>query len=230
MRIHCIRHEPFEALACIEDWIIQNKHKLTYTYTYLHQIFPTDCSFDLIIIMGGTASIYDSLNTSWFKEEKRFLEACIKNKRKVLGICLGSQILANVLGSRVYPGKAKEIGWFSVDFKLDNNSKLNFLPDNIVTFHWHGDTFDIPIGAVRLASSGLTPNQAFIYDDRVFALQFHPEMTKASLKIIIEAAGQELKQKGEFVQSAEQIINREDLIEANNALMFKLLDYLAELK
>lgn len=230
MRIHCIKHEPFEGLGCIENWIIRNQHELSYTSTYLNQSMPADCSFDMIIIMGGTATLYNSLNEMWFLEEKEFLENCIKNKKKILGICLGSQILATILGSKVYPGKAKEIGWFPVGFNLNDNHKLSFLPESIKTFHWHGDTFDIPDGAVKLASSEITPNQGFIYDDRVFALQFHSEMTRSSLKTIIEALGKELVHEDDFVQNAEQILSRKELIEANNLLMYKLLDYLAELK
>jgi GMP synthase (glutamine-hydrolysing) len=230
MKIHCIRHEPFEGLACIENWIFLNKHKLSYTYTFLNQSFPDDYSFDLIIIMGGTATLYNSLNEPWFLEETEFLENCIKNKKKVLGICLGSQILATILGSKVYQGKAKEIGWFPVKFNLSDNLNLPFLPEGIETFHWHGDTFDIPDGAIKLASSKITPNQGFIFDDRVFALQFHPEMTNSSLKKIIKAAGKELEQKGDFIHSAEQILSRMDLVEVNNSLMFKILDYLEELK
>ena len=228
MKIHCIRHEPFEGLASIEDWIKKNKHELSYTFTYLHQSFPIECNADLIIIMGGTASLYDSIHESWFLEEKQFLENCILKKTKVLGICLGSQILAHILGSRVYPGNTKEIGWFPVNFTPEINHGLQFLPDSIVTFHWHGDTFDIPAGAVRLASSVLTPNQGFVYNDQIYALQFHPEMTTESLEKIIQAAGKELKEEGDFIQTAEQILSRTDLIESNNALMINLLDHLSK--
>lgn len=229
MKIHCIRHEPFEGLASIEDWIKHNNHQFSSTYTYLQQAFPSGCSFDFLIIMGGTASIYNSLRESWYLEEKKFLEDCIRRKTKILGICLGSQILASVLGSRIYPGKAKEIGWFPVDFFAEDIKGLEFLPGRIETFHWHGDTFDIPEGAIRLASSEVTPNQGFIYNDTVFALQFHPEMTKTSLNKIIEAAGEELNQLGDYIQSAKYILSRSDLIGINNALMFDLLNYIAAL-
>lgn len=228
MKIHCIRHEPFEGLACIEDWISQNNHELSCTYTYLQQSFPSECTFDLLIIMGGTASIYNSLHESWYLEEKQFLEACIGQKRKILGICLGAQILASVLGSRIYSGKAKEIGWFPVDFFKENNQGLLFLPDRLTTFHWHGDTFDIPRGAIPLASSELTPNQGFTYNNHVIAMQFHPEMTKTSLQKLIRAAGGELMEKGKFIQTAEGMMEKQHLIKENNSLMFKILDHLAE--
>jgi GMP synthase (glutamine-hydrolysing) len=229
MKIHCIRHEPFEGLACIEDWINENNHELSCTFTYLQQAFPSECSFDLLIIMGGTASIYESYQESWYLDEKRFLEDCINRNIKILGICLGAQILASILGSKIYPGKAKEIGWFPVEFFTSDLPGLNFFPRRIETFHWHGDTFDIPEGAVKLASSEITPNQGFVYKDTLFALQFHPEMTTTSLQKIIKAAGNDLNQKGESIQTAEQILSRRELISENNLLMFKLLDYMAKI-
>jgi GMP synthase-like glutamine amidotransferase len=227
MRIHCIRHEPFEGLACIEDWISRNNHKLSSTYTYMEQSFPTECAFDLLIIMGGTASVYDSLHKSWYREEKQFLENCLRQGKKMLGICLGAQILASILGSKVYPGRTKEIGWYPVDFTKAPKNGMSFLPERINTFHWHGDTFDLPEGAVHLASSAVTPNQGFIYSDHIVALQFHLEMTGASLKKIIRVAGKEILQGGDFVQTSEQIINQQELINSNNSLMFQILDYLS---
>lgn len=229
MKIHCIRHEPFEDLACIEDWIKNNNYELSCTLTYLQQTFPSDCSFDLLVIMGGTASIYNSMQETWYLEEKKFLGDCIRRKTKILGICLGAQILASVLGSRIYPGKAKEIGWFPVDFFAEDIPGLEFMPKRIETFHWHGDTFDIPEGAIKLASSELTPNQGFIYNETIFALQFHPEMTKISLNKIIESAGEELNQKSNYIQSADYILSRPDLIDINNALMYDLLNYITAL-
>lgn len=228
MKIHCIRHEPFEGLACIEDWIKSNKHELTCTYTYLEQKFPSECIFDLLIIMGGTASIYDSLQELWYLEEKKFLEKCIKQRIKILGICLGSQILASILGSSVYKGRASEIGWFPVKFRKEKNRDMDFLPDEITSFHWHGDTFDLPEGALHLASSEATPNQAFIYNGHIYALQFHLEMTPDGLKKIIRAAGTELSETAEYIQTTDEILSRWDLIEENNQLLFNLLDYISK--
>jgi GMP synthase (glutamine-hydrolysing) len=175
--------------------------------------------------MGGTASIYESLDENWFREEKIFLERCLNRNRKILGICLGSQLLANILGSRVYPAKKKEIGWFPVTFRNHTDPAWRFLPSELVTFHWHGDTFDLPGGAVHLASSEITPNQGFLYGDQILALQFHPEMTMDSLEKIVRVAGAELLNGGDFVQSADQILSEKSRIPENNALMYKILDH-----
>ncbi len=228
MKIHCIRHEPFEGLACIENWIKSHNHKLTFTLTHLHQTFSSEIDFDLLIIMGGTASIYNKTNRSWLDPEKRFVQRVMKENKKILGICLGAQILAYALGADVYKGKQKEIGWYNVNFHRDQNPDFSFLPERIETFHWHGDTFEIPDGAKCIASSEITPNQGFVMDNNIIALQFHLEMTVDSLQKLTRAVKSDLKEEGKFIQSSEQILSRQDLIGPNNVLIYDLLDFLAK--
>ncbi len=117
-----------------------------------------------------------------------FIDRSIKANKHVLGVCLGAQMVAHVLGAKVYPGQQKEIGWYEVALSPDGMSdplmSALALPDRNAAqvFQWHGDTFDLPRGAVRLASSDLFPNQAFRYTDRVYALQFHIEVTPAIVR------------------------------------------------
>jgi GMP synthase (glutamine-hydrolysing) len=226
MRIHSIRHEPFEGLAYIENWIQSRGHTLSQTHVYLNQEFPEHTDFDFLIIMGGTASIYDSGNNAWLTDEKKFINNALDNNKKVLGICLGAQIIASTLGAKVYPGREKEIGWFPVRFESEVREKLRFLPEEGNVFHWHGDTYDIPDGATRLAHSSVTPNQGFIYKNNVIALQFHLEMTINSLKKLVKAAGRELMQKGNYIQSGDEILNNRENIVLNNNWMADILAYL----
>ena len=227
MKIHCIRHEPFEGLASIESWVRSNGYKLTYTRTYIHQRFPDDITFDLLIIMGGTTSVYDGGINLWLTAEKKFIQKVINAGKKVLGICLGAQILADLLGAKVYPGTAKEIGWFPVHFNKKEVPGYSFLPEQLTVFHWHGDTFDIPQGAIRLASSKLTPNQGFLLGDKILAMQFHLEMNLNGLKKIIKACARELCTNEECVQHQEMILSQTELIDVNNRLVFKILDLFA---
>ncbi len=227
MKIHCIRHEPFEGLACIQDWIKSNKHKLTFTHTHLGQSYPSEVDFDLLIIMGGTASLYDKKNKDWLKTESKFVNRAVIANKKILGICLGAQILARVLGAEVYKNEKKEIGWFDTHFSDDGISAMPFLPKRIEALHWHGDTFDIPKGAKRIASSEITPNQGFIYKNNILALQFHLELDFDSLRKITRALKNELTEAEVNIQTAEQIMSRKDLIESNNTLIFKILDFMA---
>lgn len=225
MKIHCIRHEPFEGLGYIEDWIKKSRHSLEYTLIYKNEAFPETIDFDMLIVMGGTASVYEESKYKWILEEKKFIRNVLGKSKKILGICFGAQIIASVLGSRVYPGTCKEIGWFPVRFKKELLNDFQFLPEDITSFHWHGDTFDIPPGALHIASSACTPNQGFIMGEQVVALQFHPEMNRKAVHSLLSVAGNELVPES-YIQSKEEIL-REDYFKENNQLMLKFLEYLS---
>ena len=128
-------------------------------------------------------AVYEMDATPYLRDEARLIEEAVKTGRHVLGVCLGAQMLAHVLGSRVYPGGQKEIGWYDValtDEGMQDRCMAALAVDGRKTaqvFQWHGDTFDLPPDCVHLASSPLYPNQAFRYSDRVYALQFHVEVT-----------------------------------------------------
>lgn len=227
MRIHCILHESFEGLAIIEQWISKNKHTLTFTHLYLNETFPDPDGFDMLIIMGGSASVYETDKYEWLKEEKLFLKKAIGHKCKILGICFGAQLLADVLEAKVYKGIHKEIGWFPVRFNKTDCSNLTFLPDTLNVFHWHGDTFDIPQGAVRIGSSEATPNQGFVMGNNIIALQFHLEMNFDQIQLMLESAGNELKEGNRYIQTKSQILSYSNFYTDNNRLMFNILDYLS---
>lgn len=147
------------------------------------QSLPDIHAYSHVVIMGGPMAVYEMDRTPYLKDEALFIEKAVKADKHVLGVCLGAQMLAHVLGARVYPGSAKEIGWYDVTLTeegLLDGCMAGLAVDGGKTaqvFQWHGDTFDLPRGAVRLASSELFPNQAFRYSDRVYALQFHIEVT-----------------------------------------------------
>ncbi|HEX9021801.1 MAG TPA: type 1 glutamine amidotransferase [Nitrospirota bacterium] len=142
-------------------------------------------AFTHILVMGGPMAVYEMDQYPYLKNEARFIETAVKANKCVLGVCLGAQMLAHVLGARVYPGGTKEIGWYEValtDGGMNDPlmSALALPGKNAAqVFQWHGDTFDLPADAVRLASSDIYPNQAFRYGDRAYALQFHIEVTPA---------------------------------------------------
>lgn len=144
-------------------------------------------SYTHLVIMGGPMGVYEMDQHPFLMDEARLIGAAIKANKHVLGVCLGAQMVAHVLGARVYPGRQKEIGWYEVALTADGMgdpvmSELA-LPGKKAAqvFQWHGDTFDLPRASVRLASSDLYANQAFRYADRVYALQFHIEVTPATV-------------------------------------------------
>ncbi|OFV93726.1 MAG: hypothetical protein A3F68_11425 [Acidobacteria bacterium RIFCSPLOWO2_12_FULL_54_10] len=129
-----------------------------------------------LIIMGGPMGVYEADRYPFLMDEQCLVQNAVQNNRPVLGICLGSQIIASALGARVYPGHEKEIGWYQVEV-TENEEMTVGLPSNFMAFHWHGDTFDLPQGAVRLFRSQRYENQGFCWRANALAIQFHFEVS-----------------------------------------------------
>lgn len=207
MRIHCLQHVPFEGPAAIADWATSRGHSLTISRLYLGEELPTPEVFDWLLVMGGPMNIYQEQQYPWLKAEKTCIDQALAANKTLLGICLGAQLLADRLGSRVYAGEEREIGWWPLNLtEAGRQSKLfGELDEALQAYHWHGDTFDLPAGAVCLASSSACLQQAFLYDQRVLGLQFHFEVTAESMKLLIDHCGEEIL-PGNYVQSAEQML------------------------
>ena len=172
LRIHCLQHVPFEGIGHIDMWAKKRGNSLSFTRFFEKVKFPAQDDFDWLVVMGGSMNIFDD-GLEWLNDEKGFVKETIEAGKTVVGICLGAQLIAHVLGAKVYANNQKEIGWWPVTTTEAGNKHrlLKDFSDEFVTFHWHGDTFDIPEGAVDLLSSTVTTNQAFLYDDRVFACE-----------------------------------------------------------
>jgi len=206
MRIHYLQHVPFEDIANIGKWA--RGYPITRTALYEGQVLPTsDDEFDFLVVMGGSMGVYDEKKYPWLLEEKKFIEKAIKTNKIVLGICLGAQLIANVLGAKVYKNKYKEIGWYPVVLTEDAKSSKVFsgFKDRFIAFHWHSDTFDIPSGAKRLAETEACKNQAFEYKGRVFGLQFHLESTHETIRLLAENCACELV-KGKYIQTKKELL------------------------
>ena len=145
---------------------------------------PTIAAADLLIVLGGPFGAYETETYPFLAREIGILERRLALGRPTLGICLGAQLMAKALGARVFPGPVKEVGWGRIDLTAEGRaSALKPLSDDgAVVLHWHGDTFDLPDGATRLAANANYQNQAFSYDDRALALQFHLEADGAVLE------------------------------------------------
>lgn len=229
INIHTFMHVPFEGLGCIEQWIKDNNHFASYTRFYDSYKLPDMDSIDWLIVMGGPMGVYDESIYSWMAEEKSFIRQAIESGKTVIGICLGSQLIAEVLGAKVYPNKQKEIGWFPIHLSelAKANALFNGFENTFPVFHWHGDTFDLPAGSTHLISSDTTKNQAYLYNEKVLGLQFHFEVTEQTLKEMIDNGMNELLES-DTVQSADQILKLSQNIAGNNERMFQILDYLAK--
>jgi len=222
MKALILQHVIFEGPGYIQKWLINNNINFSIVHLYNNEKLPNQNDFDFLIVMGGPMGIYDYEKFSWLKEEQDFISAAIDNKKKVLGICLGSQLIANSLGSRVYKNSFTEIGWFNCKRKSSYIDDL--FPEIIFPFHWHGDTFDLPDKATHLFESEGCKNQAFIYDNRVLAFQFHLEATEESASLLIKNSPDDFV-NGKYISSPEEILANREAFLQSNILMKKILDY-----
>lgn len=230
MKIHYLQHVPFETPASIEQWAFKHQHSLSATRFYAHESLPSVADFDWLVVMGGPMNIYEEAQYPWLIAEKRFIEQAIAANKTVIGICLGSQLIADVLGSQVYPGEYKEIGWFPITLTQEarNSHLFGSLPPQFTAFHWHGDTFDLPPNATRLAYSEACQNQAFIYNQQVLGLQFHLESTLESVNQIIENCVDELVDDKYIQPPTAMLTQAENFININN-IMNTILDNLVQI-
>ncbi|MDA8157254.1 MAG: hypothetical protein M0Z52_12525 [Actinomycetota bacterium] len=188
MRALVLKNTPAEGPGTIENGL--NALGVPFdTVELLNGQKPSDAAqYSHVIMMGGPMGVYEMNQYPHLVAGAKILEEFIKAGKPALGVCLGAQMLAHALGARVYPGGRKEIGWYEVQMTAEGAKdpvfgalKVNDKPVAQV-FQWHGDTFDLPDGAVRLASSEIYQNQAFRFGNGVYALQFHIEVTPAMIR------------------------------------------------
>jgi GMP synthase (glutamine-hydrolysing) len=227
LNIHCLQHVDFEGPANIARWAQTRGHHFTTTHLYRGEALPSLEHVDWVVVMGGPMNVYEYRLYSWLRDEKRFLAAALEANKTILGLCLGAQLLADVLGGKVYQNLEKEIGWLPVSLRTKEITDPFFpgAPRNLTVFHWHGDTFDLPVGATWLASSTVCAHQAFAMGDRVVALQFHIESTPSSVKALIEHCGNELA-AAPFIQTAQAMAENQSHFAANEEILGTLLEQL----
>ena len=233
MRIHFLQHVPFETPGCVERWAAQRGYGLSGTALYADQPLPEPNAFDHLLVMGGPMGVHDESEYAWLTKEKHFIEKTVAAGKRIMGICLGAQLIAHVLGARVYQNPEKEIGWFEVTRTqasaegTPSATELDIidsgLPERFQAFHWHGDTFSLPPGARHLFQSAACRHQAFFSPAGILGLQFHLEITTPGILSLLENCGHELVD-GRFIQDAATIRSQMALVPGSNRYMFDLLD------
>lgn len=226
MQAHCFQHVAFEGMGAIEQWLNANNFSISYTRFYENPVVPSIDEIDWLIVMGGPMSINDEQEYPWLVQEKKFIRECIARQKTVIGICLGSQLIAGAMGCRIYKNNVKEIGWFPVTLQTNNEFTRGIdFPDVITVFHWHGETFDLPNDAELIASSGNCKNQIFTVGRNVIGFQCHLETTVESLKTLTENCANELN-PAPFIQSAKEMAQQyPKYADTMHQLLFKMLDY-----
>ncbi len=231
MRLHYLQHASFEDAANIAIWAAERGHAVTHTRLNLNERLPSQSTFDWLVVMGGPMNIYQYKAHPWLVREKAFIQRAIDRGALVLGVCLGAQLIADVLGGAVTRNRHKEIGWFPVtltDAGLQSHLFPGF-PRRFTAFHWHGDTFSIPPGAARLAETTHCENQAFQYGERVLGLQFHLDYSAASIEQMVRHCGEELVMaKG--IQQPQKMLPASVRVNRLRRLLYTLLDAMERLE
>ncbi len=180
-----IRHVHFEDCGTLGDVLLERGFEIEYVEAGLNSLSGLDAvTPDLLIGLGGPISVYESDLYPFINDELDLFRRRIAAKKPVIGICLGAQMLAHALGAKVYPGKAKEIGWKPLGLTTEGEKSpvSHLAASNTSMLHWHGDTFDLPEGATLLASTDITKNQIYSYGDFLLAFQCHPELKRANIE------------------------------------------------
>ena len=227
LRAHYLQHVPFEGLGSIDSWLQSIHAETTGTRLFEDPTLPAVDDLDVLVIMGGPMSVNDEADFPWLMAEKEFIRAAIERDKAVIGICLGAQLIANAMGAGVHPNATKEIGWFPIfGTRSGNAEKLFSFPQELPVFHWHGETFDLPAGAVRLARSEVCENQAFQLGRRVIGLQFHLETTPITARDLAHFCRDEL-QPDRYVQTEAVMLGADDSdYTAINSWMDKILQFI----
>jgi GMP synthase-like glutamine amidotransferase len=227
MRAHYFQHVPFEGLGSIESWLKVAGYEITSTRFFESTELPDIREIDMLVIMGGPMSVNDEAKYPWLVSEKQFIREAVNSGKPVLGICLGAQLIAAAFGAKVYRNSVKEIGWFPIQGISSNDESIFFkFPESIKAFHWHGETFDLPPQAVRLAKSDECENQAFQLGKSVIGLQFHLETTPNAAQDIVSNCRDELV-PSQYVQTENEILSvKSETYKSINYLMANILAFL----
>ncbi len=224
MRIHSLQHVAFEDIGSMANDFRARGYALSSTHWYRGDAAPALDEFDALIVMGGPMGIYDEALYPWLADEKILIKQAIGAGKIVLGICLGAQLIADVLGAKVTRNPHKEIGWLpiTIDPAAATHPIAQVFSRYPVVFHWHGDTFALPPGAVHLARSEGCANQAYVYQEKVYGFQFHLETTSESARALIEHCGEDID-GSRYTQTAQEILASDETFAQINRAMSEVI-------
>lgn len=227
MRIQCLKHVAFEGPARIADWAESRGHTLATTELFRSQPLPAVGDFDWLVALGGPMSVHDEAQHPWLTAEKRLIEQTLLAGKPVLGVCLGAQLLADVLGAEVYRNRQKEIGWFPVrrTALAAASEVFGSLPPEFIPFHWHADTFHLPERGLHAVESTGCRNQAFECG-LAWGLQFHLEATPATVEALIRNCAAEIG-SGPYEQSPDEMLRDPARFLALEPVLDEVLDRMA---
>lgn len=241
LRVHYFQHIADEGYGSPEAHLKQKGAQFSRTEFFnipkgqtvqnLPSPLPKYDDVDLLIIMGGVMSVNDEAIYPWLKQEKDWIRQFVALNKPVIGLCLGSQLIASALGASVAKNKYEEIGWWSV-FKVDGAAQHDVkkqifdFPDEVLALSWHNDTFELPENAVLLAGSAACPHQAYQYKHNVLAFQFHPEITPTNLALFLDEKPDMTNKDGTYIQSFDELTHTSQAtFKPANDLLNRAIDF-----
>ncbi len=225
MKLLVLQHEPCEPLGFFEGLFSKKGVECVYCRLYDEEA-PVDLDgYHGLVAMGGPMNVYQEKEYPFLSGDDRLIKEALKRKKPVLGICLGAQLMAKALGAKVYKGREKEIGWYTVKLTEEGRKDPIFggFEQEFTVFQWHGDTFDIPNGAIHLAGSSLFSNQAFRIGNS-YALQFHLEVTADMIRDWLDEYREEVKSLKGKVDPKKILSDTDKYIGGLNALAEKFVN------
>jgi GMP synthase-like glutamine amidotransferase len=223
VNIAVLQHAAFEGPGEIAVWAAGRGHALNMHHLYRGDALPALDAFDLLVVMGGEMNIYQYRYWPWLEPESSFIQSALASGKKVVGICLGAQLIADALGARVVQNAQIELGWLPVSWTAEARATFPGLPATSTVLHWHGDAFQLPPDATRLAASDGCPEQGFLIAKKCLALQFHLEVDPPLVKQFVDSQAE--WPAGAQVQSAEAILAKaSSYCPPNRYLLHGMLD------
>jgi GMP synthase (glutamine-hydrolysing) len=223
MKFHVLQHAAYEGPGEIAAWAQERGHALTTSHVYRADALPALREFDALVVMGGEMNIYQDRDWPWLKAERAYVASALAAGKPLVGICLGAQLIADALGARVVQNPVYEIGWLPVVWTRDAQAAFPGMPATSTVLHWHGDTFNLPDGATRLAASDGCAEQGYVIPGKCLALQFHFEVDVPLVKLYVDS--QDWWPKGPYVQEPGEInAQAAKHCAANRELLYGMLD------
>ena len=239
LRVHYFQHIHDEGYGSPEAYLRQQGAVIS--HTAFHKLpegeqagaLPAIDEVDLLIIMGGSMSVNDEAIYPWLKQEKAWIKAFIEQDKPVVGLCLGGQLIASSFGAVVRKNEVQELGWWPVYAVPVNKDVYPFtvfdFPSQVEILSWHGETFELPQGAVLLAGNSACARQAYQYKHNVIGFQCHPESTPHALTLYLDDKDEITEYTGQYVQTAQQLRQTQpDRFEPANQLLERAIKFVLQ--
>jgi len=229
MNILCITHEDFETPGVIQEWAERNQHNFNVCKPYAGENCLNKDDFDFLIIMGGSQSARDYVVVPYLNDEVNLIRKAIENNKRIIGFCLGAQLIGEALGAKTEKSPEKEIGVYPITLteQTINDPLLKYFSENLLAIHWHNDMPGITSSAQVFGYSAGCPRQIIKYGERVYGFQCHLEITKEGIETMIQHCPEDLVPSA-YTQSIEEMLKQD--YESINQAMFRILDSLSALQ